>query len=219
MSFFSKLLPNLPFLDLSSRPNIQYFQYVWRHKAAVYKAGRKLGLSPIRLLLHDASKLTPLEWTAYRNYFYARIDKATDSTESRTQDTRFALAWNQHQKRNRHHWQYYVLYKDSGEPEVLEMAWEDMLEMVADWKGAGEAQGKNKPSDLPLWYENNKDRILLHPVTRNWVELIVHKFHWDSGTYGPESEKRSDFVVFPEDIDRAMTGMDLATLTSNTARP
>lgn len=40
-------------------------------------------------------------------------------------------------------------------------------EMLADWMGAGKALGK------PLvweWYEANKDKMILHPDTRAWIE-------------------------------------------------
>ncbi|MEW6726891.1 MAG: DUF5662 family protein [Bacillota bacterium] len=40
-------------------------------------------------------------------------------------------------------------------------------EMLADWHGAGKAQGK---PDTKAWYLANKDKMLLHPETRDWVE-------------------------------------------------
>ena len=43
-----------------------------------------------------------------------------------------------------------------------------MKEMLADWRGAGRAQGK---PDVRGWYEANKDKMDLHPHTRRWLEL------------------------------------------------
>lgn len=40
-------------------------------------------------------------------------------------------------------------------------------EMLADWRGAGKAQGK---PDAKAWYEKNKNNMLLHPETRQWIE-------------------------------------------------
>lgn len=42
------------------------------------------------------------------------------------------------------------------------------LEMLADWKGAGKAiTGKDNTDE---WYLKNKDKMILHPETRAWVE-------------------------------------------------
>lgn len=40
-------------------------------------------------------------------------------------------------------------------------------EMLADWIGAGKAQGK---TNTQKWYEANKNKIMLHPETREWIE-------------------------------------------------
>lgn len=40
-------------------------------------------------------------------------------------------------------------------------------EMLADWIGAGKALGKPNTWE---WYEANKDKMKLHPDTRDWVE-------------------------------------------------
>lgn len=43
-------------------------------------------------------------------------------------------------------------------------------EMVADWRGAGRAAGK---TDTAAWYEKNRDKIILHPDTRQRVEELL----------------------------------------------
>lgn len=40
-------------------------------------------------------------------------------------------------------------------------------EMLADWRGAGLANGF---SDTAGWYAKNKDKMILHPQTRAWIE-------------------------------------------------
>jgi len=40
--------------------------------------------------------------------------------------------------------------------------------MLADWRGSGRTFGK---PDTRAWYEANRDKMLLHPETRLWVEL------------------------------------------------
>jgi hypothetical protein len=45
-------------------------------------------------------------------------------------------------------------------------------EMVADWIGAGMALGS---PDTLAWYEKNKNKIRLHPITRMYVENLLNK--------------------------------------------
>jgi hypothetical protein len=43
-----------------------------------------------------------------------------------------------------------------------------MKEMLCDWVGAGVAiTGERKTKE---WYEKNKDKVVLHPDTRKWIE-------------------------------------------------
>lgn len=52
-------------------------------------------------------------------------------------------------------------------PVALPMPDKYRREMLADWRGAGMAQGK---PDTTAWYKENRDKIILHPETREWVE-------------------------------------------------
>lgn len=50
---------------------------------------------------------------------------------------------------------------------VLEMPIDARKEMLADWRGAGRAQGK---PDTVAWYHANRNKILLGDETRAWIE-------------------------------------------------
>ena len=71
-----------------------------------------------------------------------------------------------HTKTNRHHWQYWTV---EGLP--LEIPDEYILDMVADWMGA--ARAKTGSWNIREWYEANKDKMRLHPVTRKKIEKII----------------------------------------------
>jgi len=86
--------------------HFKYLSYVVRHKWFVFRAGLRTGAPLHRLLIHDWSKFLPSEWLPYVNNFYG--DRKTNSTKAA-----FDLAWLRHQKRNKHHWQYWVLLNDS----------------------------------------------------------------------------------------------------------
>ncbi len=151
---------------------IEYTSYVIRHKWFVFAACWGHGLI-WRGVVHDLSKMLPSEFTPYANFFYGK-KLARDETgyykPTDTGDPAFDFAWLLHQKRNRHHWQWWVLPEDDGGTKVLEMDEADMIEMVCDWRGAGKAQGK---PDTRAWYEKNQNKMQLHPRTRAKVEALI----------------------------------------------
>jgi hypothetical protein len=139
-----------------------YLKYVLKHKYYVGRACFRRGLY-WRGIIHDWSKFTPTEWFPYVEYFYGKTGNKTILTQEE-----FDLAWNSHQKVNKHHWQYWYLVPDNGKPRALMMEEKYRLEMLADWEGVGFALfGKN---DSKNWYLKNRDKIILHPMTRIFVE-------------------------------------------------
>lgn len=151
---------------LLSRPiawarHIAYGRYVMRHKWFVLGEGIKLGLSPWQALAHDWTKFRPDEWLPYARAFYNLDGSGCYHPEE------FVEAWNHHQKRHPHHWQYWMLTWDRGDTEILPMPDKYRREMLADWRGAGRALGK---PDTKAWYEANRDKMKLHPETRAWIE-------------------------------------------------
>lgn len=141
----------------------KYFWYTVRHKAFVFIECLRLGI-PWRGLVHDLSKFLPDEFLPYARHFYGRPGPhaAADSGEEA-----FNLAWLKHQRRNLHHWQAWLLRFDDGTVRALEMPDEYRREMLADWRGAGRAQGK---PDTLEWYMQNQQKMVLGFATRAWVE-------------------------------------------------
>lgn len=148
--------------------NWSYFKYVMRHKWFVLVASWRIGASLWRAIVHDLSKFYPSEWKPYAFTFY---DDDGNSRYDETED--FNQAWNHHQKRNKHHWQYWLLKMDRGEILPLPMPRKYILEMAADWMGAGRAiTGEWEARE---WYSNNKDKIQLASATGNQVRSILAK--------------------------------------------
>lgn len=149
---------------------LTYLNYVARHKWFVFLECCKKGII-WRGLVHDLSKLRPSEFFPYANYFASDIKKGRDKTgyykPTDTGDQKFDFAWLLHQKRNDHHWQWWVLPEDSGGEVVIEMSVAAVKEMVCDWRGAGRAQGT---PDTQKWYLTNRNKMRLGPITRAWVE-------------------------------------------------
>jgi Family of unknown function (DUF5662) len=157
---------------------ILYAWYVIRHKWFVFGECCKRGIW-LQGIVHDWSKLLPDEWGPYAEFFYG--SKITDSKAARA----FNVAWLRHQHRSPHHWQHWVLREDDGTTVALEMPKRFATEMLCDWIGAGKAILGRK-ANTPAWYVKNKDKILLHPATRDWVEhsLITLAFKWTCSKAG-----------------------------------
>ena len=176
---------------------LKYLNYLIRHKWFVLIECYKVGII-WRGIIHDLSKLRPSEFFFYADHFYGTQkekscyscfhkiwnsqcefngsgigdgEQASQCKDYKVIDEQFDYAWLLHQKRNKHHWQWWVLTEDYGIVKVLDMPLKYRLEMLADWRGAGRAQG-NKMSTKE-WYEANKDNMKLHPDTRMWVEDML----------------------------------------------
>lgn len=115
------------------------------------------------ILCHDESKNNSIEFHGYRQFFLALDGE-------KNQDI-FNQAWNQHQKTNPHHWQYWIMWKPEGSI-ALDMSWEYIIEMLCDWAGMS-LQFGDKPS---LFYDKEKDKMLLSDMTRECVERLLPVF-------------------------------------------
>ena len=156
----------------------KYLGYVFRHKYHVFRECWRLGMF-WQGVIHDNSKLRWSELKPYANFFYGP-KKNRDNTgyykPTDTGDKAFDYAWLLHQKRNKHHWQFWILPEDEGGIKILPMPDKYRKEMVADWWGAGRAQGfKPKPfdhySETRKWYLANRHKMQLHEDTQRWIEV------------------------------------------------
>lgn len=145
------------------RAHWQYLKYVLRHKLFVFQECRLLGVPLLVALWHDWDKFMPDEWLPYVHTFYA-----PDGSKQYKEGPAFAAAWNLHQKRNKHHWQFWMLTWDRGNTDCLPMPDLYRREMLADWHGAGRAI--NGVKETGAWYAKMRDKMHLHPETRAWVD-------------------------------------------------
>lgn len=155
--------------------HLRYLRSVLRHKWFVFLACIQWGVPFWSAILHDWDKFLPDEWFAYASYFYGTKGKRrkVDGTYERItgDDPAFDRAWLLHQKRNKHHWQFWTLLEDEGRIRCLPMPDRARCEMLADWMGAGRAYVPNwTPDETRRWYEANKHKMQLHPETREWIE-------------------------------------------------
>ena len=157
-------------------------RYILRHKWFVFLAACRLGV-PWLGLIHDLSKFHPVEFMPYARSFFGSWPSEDDAnrllhigvvirwTDWKVRQA-FDYAWLHHQRRNPHHWQYWWLKFDDPGKRVLEMPERYAREMVADWIGAGRAQGKGINGTV-AWYMGQRHNITLHPRTRALVEFLL----------------------------------------------
>lgn len=115
---------------------------------------------------HDESKYDEDEYIAYRNNFYPTCEADLNEYNQKQYD----LAWLRHIHLNKHHPQHWLLQRDSGECERLDMDLEFVLEMLCDWHSFSAIY---PDSTAYKWYTDNKDSILISERTAEIVELLI----------------------------------------------
>lgn len=155
-----------------------YFKYLkslLRHKWFVFLECCKLGV-PWLGVIHDWSKFRPSEFIPYARYFYGdypeaphiwRVLPGYSGPTTFSVENGFDVAWLHHQRRNKHHWQYWILIQDDDKDKTLAMPPKYCKEMLADWRGAGRAYGN---PDTRSWYCEHYSKIQLNPRTREWID-------------------------------------------------
>lgn len=156
--------------------HLRYLRYVLRHKWFVFRAGLRYRVPLHQLLVHDWTKFLPSEWTPYVDQFYRADAPKLRSGYYHSPEmgkVAFNSAWLHHCMGNKHHWQRYAMVSEAGvkDPVVIPMPERFIREMVADWSGAGMAQGFG--SDPLPWYTKNRHRMSVHPQTRERLDVLV----------------------------------------------
>lgn len=112
---------------------------------------------------HDSSKYSADEYCSYCNYFYP-----CDGFEANDDD--FDRAWLLHQHRNPHHHQHWVLMRDSGEKQPIDMPIEYILEMLCDWHSF---TLRDPESTAYKWWNDNKSKMVLSDNTIDIIESLI----------------------------------------------
>lgn len=157
------------------KSHLAYLKYVLKHKWYVLYYRKLFDVPLFYALVHDWTKFLPSEWTAYVNKFYG--DDSIDESD-------FLYAWNYHQKRNKHHWNYWVVVNaacvleiDGVDYSILPIPLKYIKEMVLDWFCAGLAI--NGTADLNAWFAKNKYRMEIHEETMEAVEKLISEIKLD----------------------------------------
>lgn len=162
--------------DMYYWPVYDYFKdTVIPHKIAVYHAGMDLcahkNFEDIlrsgdreqfqwNLIVHDLSKFSANEAFGYAGYNF--------KNPSAKSKPAFEAAWHHHKMNNPHHPEYWLNPNRSGELEPIAMPDIYILEMIADWVGAGKVYG----STIEEWLPKNISKFKF-PNTERVHKLIT----------------------------------------------
>lgn len=138
------------------------------HKIAVYNAGMDILSTQLvdneisneekdefkyNLWIHDLSKFSANEVFGYAMY----------NRETGHGKTQFEKAWHHHKMHNPHHPEYWLNPNRSGEIEPLPIPNIYILEMIADWIGAGKTYGTPfeewAKSNIPKFKFANREKV------------------------------------------------------------
>lgn len=147
------------------------------HKYWVFYFSCKLGI-PWRGLVHDLSKFSPVEFWESVRYFDGKVSPIVICKRHKG----YSLAWQHHKGHNSHHYEYWVDRLDGGGV-PLQMPWKDVLELVADYCGAGKAyQGKNftLKDEYEWWLEKKETGIKMNEATMYEVTGLLHALAYNS---------------------------------------
>lgn len=149
----SELKPCTP-----TKKSYNYFTLALKHKWYVFLSGLKIKCPIGRLITHDLSKFSSIEYPYYQNFFFGDKSKILE----------FSRAWLHHQNTNDHHWEYWFprsghsLGSSPDDLSMIEMSDGACLEMVSDWMGASWAYGGFRPTknNWPWMVEHGKHSLL-----------------------------------------------------------
>ena len=151
---------------------IKHFLLICNHKRYVFRYCCKAGLF-WRGIKHDLSKFSPVEFWESVKYFSgdrSPIDncKAVNG---------YSKAWLHHKGRNTHHYEYWQDNFDLGGQALL-MPYEDALELICDYLGAGKAYSKKNFSyagELQWWENKKKNPLAMHDAIFGFINIMLHK--------------------------------------------
>lgn len=149
-----------------------HLRTILKHKKTVFVLCSRLGM-PLRGLLHDTSKFSPVEFFNGVKYF-------TDGKRSPTVAERLAkgysAAWLHHKGRNKHHFEYWTELNWNKETVYLcPMPLKYVKEMFCDRVAATKTYLKSAYTDFsPLeYYWAKGDERYMHPQTSSTLEKML----------------------------------------------
>ena len=127
---------------------------------------------------HDASKLGAIE----KPIFDEMTPKLKDSTYGSEEYKGFLAsmkpALDNHYAENKHHPEHYAIIRGEDQPTLKDMTLLDLLEMLCDWKAAGERHANGSIEGSLI---HNKKRFQISDEMSKILERTASELGWLSG--------------------------------------
>lgn len=148
----------------------KHFHKICTHKRWVFYYCRKAGIA-WRGFWHDMSKFSPTEFWESVKYYQG----TASPIDAAKKDKGWSKAWMHHKGRNRHHYEYWVDNHDNGGKPLI-MPFDDALELLCDYLGAGRAyMGKNfsYTAEFQWWKTKSEKPLAMHPAIKWFVSTTL----------------------------------------------
>ncbi len=169
----------------------KYLRRTFCHKWYVFRWCCKAGM-PVRGLLHDMSKFSPVEFWESVRYF---SDKESPINVCKRENG-YSMAWQHHKGRNPHHYEYWIDQLDFG-GKPLPMPKKYAYEMICDYLGAGQAYNPKGWSFEKewRWWQNRLStcKMAMHPKTKQFVSTVLARLA-DAEVHGMNIEFSETFL-------------------------
>ena len=148
----------------------RHFKTICKHKHYVFKECRACGIT-LQGIIHDLSKFSPAEFLPAARYFQGN----RSPIEAEKEALGYSDSWLHHKGRNKHHWEYWCDYDNTGEVLPHKIPYKYVVEMICDWIGAGKAYSKEKwTQHEPLIYYNKvRAGRHFHPQTEMQILIFL----------------------------------------------
>lgn len=140
--------------------HLRYLKIILAHKWKVFRLCLKFGI-PWRGLIHDWTKFRPSEWFAHARFFGGKTEDQIDVKD-------LDRAWHLHQRRNRHHWHWWVAWSDDGTYQPRAIPDSYFFEMVADWIARAESL-----EALQKWWVSRSGKLPIEKHTKERLGSII----------------------------------------------
>lgn len=153
---------------------VRHFKTVTGHRRLVRKYCFRLGLYR-QGLMHDMSKYSPTEFLRGAKFYQG--DKSPNDAERK--ETGVSLAWLHHKGRNKHHFEYWIDYRQEPDGSVVfagnPMPMRYIAEMFCDRIAACRIYLGEKYTDASPYeyFARRRDRLLIYPDTAEKLELML----------------------------------------------
>jgi hypothetical protein len=158
-----------------------HLKKIFIHKWWVFYYSCKLGI-PWQGITHDLSKFSLVELKESIKFYQG--DKSPIPEAKKIQG--YSEAWLHHKGRNKHHYEYWIDWKENGVRLLTPMPYKYVLEMIADYLGAYRAyNGSMSYTEEFEWWQKKRVHAQMHHITKqlvtNFLSDLSNYEEFDSG--------------------------------------